>query len=292
MIQSFGEYEEGLAASDSFAAFFAGPISLRLRDNLVARLDTIDVLSLDIFDTVLLRDEKSELERFHDIAVRFAGLSEVRAVFPALSSRTALTARLNCARTAYQMGERVEGTTEGRLDQIAALMMQVLRAPAERRVALADIWCATELAVEGEQLRASTFALDLARIANAAGKRVILVTDMYLDEEQVRMLLAQCGADPRQFHAISSSADTIVNKRSGTIFPYLNSKLSMVPDRVLHLGDSYVSDYLQPCLAGWQAQHLPLPRKTIDARIASHELICETQFGARNFQLPINKPGH
>ncbi|THD85383.1 hypothetical protein E7811_06720 [Aliigemmobacter aestuarii] len=286
MIERFGAIEDAMHRAKNFDAFFASSFADDLMDRLEQRMNHADVISLDVFDTVLLRDEKSELSRFRDVAERFAGRAEVREAAPDLTMRACLVARLYCAATAYQLSIKVNGATEGRLNDIARNMMVSLRLPAE----MAALWIATELEVEREQLRPSIFADALMARAMGAGKQVILVSDMYLDQSQIAELLTACGLETARYTRLFSSADTHVNKRSGTVFPMIAEEMGLHPYRFLHLGDSLVSDFQRPSQAGWWAQHLPVPDMMTHARIRDHHATCEAVFGRPDYPLPMSVP--
>lgn len=278
--------EAALHDAADFDAFFASAAAGLLMEKIIARMARADIVSFDVFDTVLLRDGKSELHRFADFATRFADGLTAAGGAPVVSARAALVARIYSASAAYQLSAPVQGTTEGRLDDIAWHMMHSLRLP---EAAAAD-WIEAELSVETEQLRRSDFAHQIMESAVKAGKRVIFVSDMYLSEAHIRRLLDACGVDMRLVSRVYSTADTTVNKRSGTIFARIARDLATDPGRFLHLGDSRVSDYLQPGLAGWAAQYLPLPRGLAHARRDDHLATCAAQFGDAHFPLPMSVP--
>lgn len=286
MKSDIGQAEAALYAADDFDSFFASAASDRLMAQIQTRIARADVVSFDVFDTVLLRDGKSELGRFADFAARFcerlAGIPTSRPV----TQRAALTARIFSASTAYQLSEPVQGTTEGRLDDIARNMMHSLRLPPDT----AELWIDCELETDSEQLSASDFARRIIEHAKAAGKRVILVSDMYLSEAQIRSLLARGGVDLGLVDRVYSTADITVNKRSGTVFAHIAKELGAKPGRILHLGDSRVSDYQRPGEAGWMAQYLPVPRRMLRARMEHHHATCEAFFGQRDFPLPMAVP--
>jgi HAD superfamily hydrolase (TIGR01549 family) len=250
-------------------------------------METVEIVSFDVFDTVLLRDGKSELERFLDCARRFSELVEAEAGDrPPPSARSALIARIYSAATAYRLSRRERGCIEGRLKDIALNTVRKLKLP-ERFV---ETWLDAEFSIESEQLRGSAFAETLMSEARSRGKRVILVSDMYLDGEDIARLLVGAGFDPSAFDGIVSSADRILNKRSGTIFPDLARDYGCSPEQFLHIGDSLLSDYQMPMQAGWKAQHLPVPNALLRARYDSHRDTLKALFGDEPVKLPMSEP--
>lgn len=278
-----GELEKALKDANSFEDFHAGPLSDRLRDTILQQADNARIISFDIFDTVLWRDDQSELARFADVARAFA------ARMPGYEPRAWLTARIFSASHAYQMSEMIENTTEGRLRDIALNLMHALRIPGDRHQA-ADLWCRTELEVETAQLRIAPFIDRLIDTLVARGKTVIFLSDMYLQADQIRQLLDNLGFDMGRVKRLISTADERVNKRSGTIFPRLAREMDAQPDDFLHIGDSLTSDFVMPIRAGWAARHLPVPQAAQVRRRESHFQSCATLFGRRQTALPMAVP--
>lgn len=290
MKQRFGQIEQHLYLSTDFDDFFASQHAIDLSQKMISRMEQVDTLSFDVFDTVLLRNGISELERFLEISTRFMTKAQERDPGFSHTTRSCLMARIQSASSAYQLSKRLQNTTEGRLKDISLNIMRSLRLPPEQAAEMAKLWCDVELEVEIEHLRVSAFADDLITQAVAAGKQIIFISDMYLDAKQIRHILEGCGFDMTRVSQLISTADTILNKRSGTIFPMLVNQLQMSPSRILHIGDSFVSDFHRPITAGWKAQHLPIPERLVKARIESHETTCAMVFGSKNFPLPMSKP--
>lgn len=278
-----GALEQALNYSASFESFYAGPLSNKLRDDILRQAEDAQIISFDIFDTVLWRDEQSELARFAVVAQAFSDR------LPGHDPRSWLTARIFGASHAYQMSEMVEGTTEGRLRDIALNMMHAMRIPGDRHEA-ADLWCQTELEIEAAQLRISPFIDRLIDALVAQDKMVILLSDMYLQADQIRQLLDSLGFSMDRVARLISSGDERVNKRSGTIFPHLMRDMGAQPGDFLHMGDSLTSDFVMPIRSGWAAQYLPVPLAVQEKRRENHFQSCATLFGQRQTALPMAVP--
>lgn len=195
-------------------------------------------------------------------------------------------ARIHSASTAYRLSPRKQDCVEGRLADIALNTVRSLKLDP----AYADIWIEAELGVESEQLRLSSFVLELMALAEAENKRTIFISDMYLDRDNIAILLAKAGLADTPLANIISSADEILNKRSGTIFPALAERYGLEGGRFLHLGDSFQSDYLMPKSCGWLAQHLPVPKVLLASRYESHHRTVQSLFGMKQFPLPMSRP--
>lgn len=282
-ITPIGALEQALKDAAGFEDFHATPASDKLRDAIMQQAEGVRVVSFDIFDTVLWRDDQSELTRFADVARAFAER------MPGHDPRAWLTARIFGASHAYQMSEMIENTTEGRLRDIALNIMHAMRIPGDRHQA-ADLWCQTELEVETAQLRVAPFINQLIDKLTARGKTVIFLSDMYLQADQIRRLLDNLGFDMGRVARLISTADERLNKRSGTIFPRLAREMDVPPNKFLHMGDSLTSDFVMPIRAGWTARYLPVPHATQIRRRESHFQSCAALFGRRQTFLPMAVP--
>ena len=150
------------------------PRGLRNRRRLNAARQLLDsgavaVLSLDIFDTLLLRDRTAELERF-------AGTAKCQASrFPRFSPQELYDARALAHRLAYQSVPPVQGCREASAERIFTIMARILGLPADAIPALME----EELDYEAAHLRPDPVIVELAEQARSRGVPVIAVSDMY-----------------------------------------------------------------------------------------------------------------
>ena len=248
---TFGSFErryyEGVARSRDAADAFA-------LDHMLGRLaeKSYAVVSLDVFDTLMLRNDKCERRRFWEIAERW------QEQLPAGSRGTKVLdlymARLRAAQISYSCGPICASTQEGRLDDLIGVALSLLKLPQ----ALAPSFMAAELEYEAENLAPNPLILRLLEHYAHQDGRVMLLSDMYLAGAQIHSLISRFGlADIAPY--VFSSADITLNKRSGTIFLPAAQHLGVEPGEILHIGDNFQSDFAMPRLAGWAAQHLPVP---------------------------------
>lgn len=93
-------------------------------------------------------------------------------------------------------------------------------------------------------------------IAVSTGKRIVATSDMYLTKEILRSILDQSGYE--QISEIYVSCDCKAYKDSGELFNYvLNKEHIDNPCNLLHIGNSKKSDYIAPKNIGIQAFLLP-----------------------------------
>ncbi len=248
------------------------------------------VLSLDIFDTLLIRDNSSEITRFFEIGQRMADIVNAAAKTTKTTKTTkpaaktgrtaksgkraassvgavdAFLARYFGTKASYRASTPVKGCREGSLSEIHATASRMLTGSA----ALADAFIEAELAYEATRMKPSRLLLDLVRRHKARKGRAVLLTDMYMHKTQVEALLGKLGLDKALFDLIVSSADTKVSKASGGIFAIVEQALKAEPSDFVHIGDSLRGDFRKPMEHGWQAVHLPIPDAEIVARRKDH----------------------
>lgn len=195
-----------------------------IRQRIVEAARQADVVSFDVFDTLLVR--------------AFATPDAVlRLVEDRVARRDGVRGFLARRKAAEEEVRRAKG---GRGD---AKLREIYAALA-RREGVADevaaAWMAMELAAERDVLRPRPEVVRALAEVKAAGKRVVLVSDMYLEEPDVRALLDANGI--RGFDAIYLSSETGLRKDRGEIWAELHRRERVAPARLLHVGDNERSD--------------------------------------------------
>lgn len=211
-------------------------------------LDNIRVISVDMFDTLLLRNTKSELCRFYEISKLQA--SHLRAFDINISPCDLLSSRLFAAKIRYQTAAKGSKEREPDLSSIFQVMFNMLgfygRVPIEDFL---DI----EVHYECENL---SLNLELFSILKSFSldKKIIVVSDTYLSKVLLEKLLSYFLGG---FYCdVYVSCDLSLTKRFGGIFEHICEKEGCCPSAILHVGDNYISDYVNPIRCGLNAFHL------------------------------------
>ena len=89
---------------------------------------------------------------------------------------------------------------------------------------------------------------DIFEQAVRAGKRVVLTSDMYLPEAEIRRILDKCGYFGYEKLYLSSSYG--VTKASGQLYRHLLEDDKNSSETIVHIGDNIKSDYFQAEQAG------------------------------------------
>lgn len=224
----------------------------------------IKTLSYDIFDTFLLRNDKSEARRYLELSEHLAEKQKAsRAKGPKPSAESFLVARARAMQLAYRTAPRFGQFGEGNLVDVHNAMADMLDLSGRRKALLEDV----EIEYESSNLTLNQGLADAAKAAREEGVEVIFITDMYMPAYLVEKLLSAIdGASGHHSH-LFSSADLGHSKRSGTIYDVVSQRLERPPESFLHIGDSVRSDVRNAREAGWNALHLPiLPVETMRRR--------------------------
>ncbi len=95
----------------------------------------------------------------------------------------------------------------------------------------------------------------LYRLAKALDRRVVLTSDMYLDSATIARMLEKCGIADWDAFFLSNERNAL--KWNGGLYRVLLKELNAAPDSVLHIGDSWENDFIQPDKLSIHALHHP-----------------------------------
>ena len=222
-------------------------------DQLIAaargRVADKDVVSFDLFDTLLVR-------RIHDPDLVKLPVARFIASLAGACGRRVGEREVQRLRDGIERRHRQE-TGERFVDHEACyprFMEELLRQIFAEDYASGLLEKVTdfELTMENAMLvPRQPFLPWLAELADQ-GKRLLVVSDMYLPSTHLRRLLSHAGLEP-YVEGIVSSADTFLAKASGKAFPMIAEKYGVDPQRWLHIGDNPISDGLRPAEHGIEA---------------------------------------
>ena len=194
----------------------------------------IEVLSLDCFDTLLWRTTPAPSDVFCDL--------------PRPMTRHA---RMVAEQTARERRLVSEGFGEVDLGQIYACALP--DASAQQRQELAT----AELAAEHRHCVAFPACVELIHRAKECGLKVVVVSDTYLSETELRGLIEHCAgkatADLIDIVFCSSAHD--IGKTDG-LFQKVIKRLGIAASRILHVGDNPKADVVHAEKHGLQSLHL------------------------------------
>jgi FMN phosphatase YigB (HAD superfamily) len=195
--------------------------------------DTIKVLSLDCFDTLLWRDCHAPSDLF--------------AALPDLSTGQRIVAETNARKAEANLRRRTEVGLRAIYDHAMPNA-----GPSGHDAAII-----AELAAEARSCFAFEPAAELMRRAKARGLTIIIVSDTYLDAAQLRDLIATAAGEDVAglIDRVFSSCDEGISKSQGLLGTVLKA-MQCRADNILHIGDNRKADYESARALGIPALHL------------------------------------
>ncbi len=199
------------------------------------------VLSLDCFDTLLWRTTLTPADAFYTLAT----------LEPFQTMRMSAVQRVKAEVEARKKKYRLQNHTEVTLNDIYLSFDETLTA--DQLSALS----AAELALEMTLCYPFSPMMELIRKAHARGLKIIIVSDTYFSEVQLRELLKKVL--PADIYPLISvifcSSQYNLSKHQG-LFNVVLKHLNIPANQLLHLGDNAMADLLAAQKAGLTARQL------------------------------------
>ena len=105
--------------------------------------------------------------------------------------------------------------------------------------------------IELEQCVGRTDVVQLFNKCKDEGKKVCITSDMYLREDVIIEILRKNNIKDPDYLFLSSNV--MRTKRSGSLFHDLTNTLGVNSNRILHIGDNIISDFVRPISKGISA---------------------------------------
>lgn len=207
-------------------------------DRLRPLIEQADIISFDVFDTLLIRPFVNPTDVFLIIERRtgIIGFHDAR-VQAEIAAREKYYAR--------------SGTAEVTLEHIYT----ELNLP-DTGIACMSIPDLLQLEIDTEKalLTRSPTVSEIYDLACAMGKTVIAISDMYLPEQVILSILEDNNLPvSRAFVSCSYKAA----KHEGKLYSLVAKTMGVEPSRILHFGDNFKSDCFAALEAGVAGYHLP-----------------------------------
>lgn len=207
-------------------------------ERLAEKLMEYEVISFDVFDTLLFRTFSKPEDLFY-----FVGSELSYPDFKRIRVETEALAR--------QKKQRERGNAEVTFKEIWDEMECVTGIPKKKGMEAEWSW-------EQRCCHANPYMLSVVRYLRKQGKRMVVVSDMYLGQDRIRMLLEQCGYG--EFDAYFVSGDHGSSKHEGGLYRKLKSTFGENTAYV-HVGDHQHSDVIQAEKHGMAAVLYPNARQ-------------------------------
>ncbi len=212
--------------------------------------NNIKLLSVDVFDTVLLRSSCPELKRFQ----RFCQLQWRHFLFhTSISEAEFFFLRLKVGKELYQKAKTYPGQYEVTYEELYGVIGLELSEHIEESLGdFIDGCLRIELDAELSDLRINSRLWSFLNQQKERGRDVIFCSDMYLSSGSIRYLIESLANDSL-FGKLYVSSDWQKTKRDKTLFEAVIESYSIKPDNVLHIGDHRSSDFDVPLSMGMSA---------------------------------------
>ncbi|WP_026523897.1 hypothetical protein [Butyrivibrio sp. MB2005] len=197
-------------------------------EEFVQRLERYDIISFDVFDTLIFRYVSNPTDVFSIVGNQL-GIYDYK------------NSRVEAEKCARQKTDNVYG--EITLSEIYDILENNIGIDKTKAMEL-------ELSVEEKVCFANPYMLEVVKELVRKGKRLIATSNMYMDSIQIKHLLDICGY--KDIKEVFSSCEFGVSKNKGL----LQNEVWSVVGRsysVIHVGDNYLADYIGSRIIGWKA---------------------------------------
>lgn len=198
--------------------------------DMIPVMNGADIISFDIFDSLVRRDVPSP-ESVHHLVEREFFLRTGRR-FPDYFDK----------RTQAEVSARIHAS--GREITLREIFEEMDSIPVNDR----NLFMHLEQEMEYEVCCADPEMKQVFDKAKKAGKHIVITSDMYLPESIIKKILEKCGYQGYERLYLSSSYG--VTKASGQLYQHLLHDCRNKSENIIHIGDNVKSDFLKAGRSG------------------------------------------
>lgn len=203
-----------------------------MRD-ILKKLDQYKYISFDIFDTLIYRNVRKPSDIFMLVSKKYY---EVNAIFieDFPENRQKVEHELRCM-----------SKNEITYNEIYEKISEIYGIDAAEKLKKIEIEIEIKYCTVNREL------LALYKFCIQRQKQIILITDMYLPKDTIKLILHKCGIE--NYYKLFVSSEAGKRKADGAIFDLVIHELNISRTELIHLGDNKKSDYLEPLKKGIKA---------------------------------------
>jgi len=212
--------------------------ALRKREKVnefINKLMEYDVISFDIFDTLILRS-----------------LSDPKDVFAFLATQYSL---LDFGKNRVAVEQKLRREKQEQFNTREVTIHEIYEELYKLTSIEPSVGIRNELEMEKKFCYANPYMKLVFDTLLQNGKKVIITSDMYLPHCLMEELLEKCGYTG--YSNLFVSCDYLCSKSDMQLYKYIQKKYINRGKKVIHIGDNYQSDYLNAQEIGWDAYHYP-----------------------------------
>jgi len=198
------------------------------------RVKSFQVVSFDIFDTLLKRNVSNPKQIFDVV------LTEYRKRHPDTRCSDFPQLRIETEKSLRQLGERKEIT----LDEIYSAIP--IENPTE--------WKQIEIEQEIRYCEPNVPVVQLFNKCKTEQMRIVITSDMYLPRYVIEKMLEKCGVT--DYEKLYLSSEIGIKKSTGELYEYVIRDLKISARKIVHIGDRPRTDFLNPIKTGMGAIHV------------------------------------
>jgi len=230
----------------------------------------IKLYSFDVFDTLLLRNDKSEPYRFYEIAGKVAEFFNKKCFD--VSQNDVFISRYIATESTYRFSKKVQQCREGSLEEIYQNICSMLNIDMK-------LWkeaLKLEIEYEKENVQFNHELWEsIKKEAKKSNAKMVLISDIYIQSKYIEMLLTYHKKDFfEECDKLYSSADYTVSKASGHLFDIVCEDYGIEASECLHMGDNIITDFKNPKKRGWNVKYIPIiedRKKKIDENLINFQ---------------------
>lgn len=196
-------------------------------------LQNYDVISFDMFDTLILRNVNVPQDVFTIMAIEM-GFNDFK------------SARISAEKIAREKLQKRQGTREVDIYDIYDVLYE--------RYNIDKKWLFREVDIEKSVCIANPYFKTIYDELCRLNKKIIVMTDMYLPKDVLTEILHNCGYE--FFDEIFVSNNLKLCKGDGTLPKYVQDNF-VCGQKVIHIGDNYTSDIRQTRTNGFDTRYYP-----------------------------------
>ena len=207
-------------------------------------IGNFEVVSFDVFDTLIARSYLKPADLFIALADKLSGIDQRLSSFA--SDR--IIAESKIRNKVYEYGQERDPT----LDEIYERIGKDTLLPSSMLETVKQ----KEIEMEIGGVYRYTCGYNLYKFAKAMGKRVVYCSDMYLPKQVIVTMLSSCGYEVNDDDLFVSQAQG-GTKKDGNLFAKMLVDCRVKKDQIIHIGDNKHSDYEVPKSLAIKSYYIP-----------------------------------
>lgn len=215
-------------------------------------------ISFDIFDTLVQRPFYQPTDLFWLLDGTFRSYTDANINFYEIRTQGEALARLEQAQSHPQDKDLTLDEIYDCIHRFYGLEKKLCHAMAQEERRLEILFSSPRIWMK-----------QIYQFARAAGKRVILVSDMYLDRQTVEAVLKKNGYQGYEQLFLSSQERCL--KSDGSLYDRVVRQLGAAPEEILHIGDNWASDRVMAQKKKWQTFFVPKSLHVFENRYGNYK---------------------